>query len=335
VTKLLPAKNDLRGAVVVITGASSGIGRATAVALAERGCRLTLVARRQEGLEETARLCRDAGGEAICLAADVTDETDVDRVVLATLATWDKIDVFINNAGVTLFAKMEDAPFEDHRRVIETNLFGAMLGARAAVPVFRRQGRGILVNVSSVLGEVGHAFVPSYTVSKFAMRGLSEALRNELADEPDIHVVTVYPYAVDTQHFETAANVVGKGARAMPYVQPPERVAEAIVDGIRHPRRSIHVPRAIALGVLLHQIFPSMTERLLLHALERFHFEPLSEPPTEGNLFEPVATVPPRVHGSRLPRISTPRFVVWAAVDLVRSQLADLGLSRRPRHREP
>ena len=326
--KLLPPRSDLRGASVVITGASSGIGRATAVALARQGCRLTLAARREEGLEETARLCADAGGEAICLAVDVTSEPDVERLVQAALATWGKIDVFVNNAGVTLFAKLEDARFEEHRRVIETNVLGAMLVARAAVPVFRRQRRGTLVNVSSVLGEVGHAFVPSYTVSKFALRGLSEALRNELADEPAIQVVTVYPYAVDTQHFETAANVVGRGARAMPFVQPPERVADAIVDGIRRPRRSIHVPRSIELGVLLHQIFPEMTERLLLHALERWHFDPRAQPPTQGNLFDPVEGVQPRVRGTRGPRISPPRFVIWAVLDMLGDKLASI---RRPR----
>src|SRR5690606_38778192 len=102
-----------------------------------------------------------------------------------------------------LFALLEEASFEEHRRVIETNLFGAMLAARAVLPVFRAQGSGVMVNVGSVLSQVGQPFVPSYTISKFGLRGLSEVLRVELADEPAIQVCTLLPYAVDTPHFQS------------------------------------------------------------------------------------------------------------------------------------
>src|SRR5690606_17479042 len=143
-------------------------------------------------------------------------EDAVDALVERTLAAFERIDVWVNNAGVTLFAPLEGAPFEQHRRVIETNLFGPMYAARAVVPIFRRQGRGVMINVGSILGKVGQPFVPSYVISKFALRGLTEALRAELADAPDIHVCSLLPYAMDTPHFESGANRVGRAAHPMP-----------------------------------------------------------------------------------------------------------------------
>src|SRR5690606_9278974 len=143
-------------------------------------------------------------------------EDDVQALAQRTLTEHGHIDVWVNNAGVTLFGSLEDAPLEEHRRVIDTNLWGAIHGARAVVPVFRRQRRGVLVNVGSVLSKIGQPFVPSYVISKFGLRGLSEALRFELADEPDIHVCSVLPYAMNTQHFQSGANYIGWQPRAMP-----------------------------------------------------------------------------------------------------------------------
>ncbi|MEW6270939.1 MAG: SDR family NAD(P)-dependent oxidoreductase, partial [Thermodesulfobacteriota bacterium] len=137
----------LRGKVVVVTGASSGLGRASAVEFASRGAHLVLAARRRDALEKTARMCRSAGGDAVCIPTDVTSEEQVRALADAAVAHHGRIDVWVNNAGVTLFALLEDAPFEEHRRVIETNLFGPMYAARAVVPVFRRQRRGVMINV--------------------------------------------------------------------------------------------------------------------------------------------------------------------------------------------
>lgn len=310
----------LRGKVVVITGASSGLGRETALQLAARGCALVLAARNAEALEDAARACREAGGSAITVVTDVTREDDVDMLARAALATWGRIDVWINNAGVTVFSPLEEGPFEEHRRVVETNLFGAMYGARAAVPIFRAQGHGILINVSSVLGKIGQAFVPSYVVSKFALRGLSEALRVELADEPDIHVCTLYPYAIDTPHFQSAANEIGRMPVAMPPVQSPEKVARAIVDMAEHPRRERHVPRIAALGLALHTIAPKTVEQLLLHSLRTWHFaRGGTESTGEGNLYEP-ASEDAAVHGDRRPQIGTVSFALWALRELARIQ---------------
>ena len=224
--------------------------------------------------------------------------------------------MWINNAGVTLFARIEEAAFAEHRRVIETNLFGAIHGARAVVPIFRRQQRGTLINVCSVLSKVGNPFVPSYTISKFGLHGLSEALRVELAEHPDIHVCTILPYAIDTPHFEDGANVIGLQANAMPPMQSPEKVARALVGLVRHPRRQVFVPRIAALGLAAHWMFPTLAERLLLRALKKFHLG-APELRTEGNLYEP-APGEAATHGHRPPRISTPAFVLWATREMLR-----------------
>jgi short-subunit dehydrogenase len=313
--------HPLRRKVVVITGASAGLGRASAVELAGCGASVVLAARRREDLEQTARLCRRAGGNALVVVTDVTREDDVRRLTEAALAEHGHIDVWINNAGITLFGLLEEAPLEEHRRVIETNLFGAMLCARAVMPHFKARRRGVLINVGSVLSKIGQSFVPSYVISKFGVHGLSEALRAEVADEPDIHVCTIFPYAIDTPHFQSGANYVGLRARAMPPMQSPEKVARAIVDLAARPRREVHVPHAAVLGLALHAALPRTTERLVLHALERWHFDDTPEPMTSGNLHTPTEVNGGQTHGQRKPQLSTARFAGWAALELARIEV--------------
>jgi short-subunit dehydrogenase len=226
------------------------------------------------------------------------------------------VDVWINNAGTTMFAHLDEGDFADHRRVIETNLLAPMYAARLLIPVFRRQNAGTLINVGSVLSEVGQPFVPSYVISKFGLHGLSEAVRTEFAETPAVAVCTVLPYATDTPHFEDGANFTGRQARAMPPAQSPEVVAAAILDLAARPRRQRYVPRYMALGVLLHWMWPEFTERVLRRALQRFHLVG-RQAATRGNLSEPV----PRrgsVRGSRPPLIGVAGLAVWVAADLLR-----------------
>jgi NAD(P)-dependent dehydrogenase (short-subunit alcohol dehydrogenase family) len=302
---------DLREKVVVITGASSGIGRAAAVQFAARGSRLVLGARREDALAETARLCRAAGGEAFIRLTDVTKEADVNALCEFAVEQAGGIDVWVNNAGVTLFSPLDQGPFEEHRRVIETNLYGPIFAARAVVPIFRRQKRGIMINVGSILSKVGQPFVPSYVISKFALRGMSEALRVELADELDVHVCSLLPYASDTEHFESGANELGRDAHAMPPVQSPEKVAAAIVDLAVHPRREVHLPRYAPLGLALHFVLPRATERLLLEVLGKWHFGGAPEPSTTGNLYEPMRP-DGAVHGDRQARLTGFTLMLYA-----------------------
>jgi len=210
-------------------------------------------------------------------------------------------------------------------------VLGSMLCARAVIPVFRQQRRGTLINVGSLLSEVGQPFVPSYVISKFALRGMSEALRAELAEEPDIHVCTLLPFVIDTPHFQTGGNEVGLEAHAMPLMQSPEKVARALVSLAERPRRELHVPRIAPLGLALHWLMPNTTERLLLRALREFHFSDVGQPPTDGNLYAP-SDEPGKRHGDRPPQISTPAFALWTARELVRMELESVRrvLSRKP-----
>jgi NAD(P)-dependent dehydrogenase (short-subunit alcohol dehydrogenase family) len=298
----------VRDSVVVVTGASSGLGRATALELARRGAHVVVAARRADVLREVAREC---GPGALAIPTDVSREADVLGLAAATLAAHGRIDAWINNAGVTYYAELEDGPFEPHRRVLETNVFGAIYGARAVVPVFRRQRRGVLINLGSVLSEIGQAFVPSYTISKFAVRGLSEALRVELADERDIHVCTVLPFALDTPHFQVAANRIGRQPRALPPMQSPETVARAIAELVERPRRVRFVPRAIVLGLVFHTLMPRTAEWLLLDALRRWHLSEDPEQRGDGNLYVPDGHA--QVHGDRPPMLGTGALLAWCA----------------------
>jgi short-subunit dehydrogenase len=302
---------ELQDKVVVITGASSGIGRACALAFADAGCRLVLAARRVDALEETAGLCRERGADAHVVPTDVTVETDLERLRDETIGRFGRIDVWVNNAGTTYFARLDEGDLAAHRRVIDTNLIAPLIATRYVLPVFRLQRAGTLINLGSVLSQVGQTFVPSYVISKFGLKGLSEAVRADVADEPGIHVCTVLPYAVDTPHFEDAANATGKEARAMQPVQEPETVARAVVEVAARPRRQRYVPRYITAGLALHWAWPSATERLLHQALSTFHLVG-RQPATEGNLYAPTKASG-SVHGERRPVIGRTLFAVWVA----------------------
>ena len=301
--------STLRGQTIVITGASSGIGREAAIQFARKGCRVVVAARRLDALAETVRICRGEGAEAVFQVTDVTDEAQVQALADFAIERFGRIDAWINNAGVTLFGLLEKTPFDEHRRVFETNVYGAMYGARAMLPILRAQRRGVIVNIGSILSKVGQAYVPSYVVSKFALRGLSETLRVEMADHPEVHVCTLMPYTVDTPHFESGANHVGRDARALQPIQSPEVVAAALVDLVQHPRRELHVPRYAVLGLWLHELAPRTVERLLLDALREHHFGVQREADSEGTLF--ASHDAGAVHGHRRPLVGTARFFGW------------------------
>jgi NAD(P)-dependent dehydrogenase (short-subunit alcohol dehydrogenase family) len=276
----------LRDSVVVITGASSGIGRAAALRFA--GCRsaVVLAGRRGEALEEVAAACRERGGDAVAVVTDVTDQSAVEALAARAISAYGRIDVWVNNAAVTLFARFEEAPMDAYRRVIETNLFGYIYGARAVLPHFRRQRSGVLINVGSVVGIIGQPYTSAYCLTKFAIRGLGECLRQELLGEP-IHVSTILPSAIDTPLFASAANYTGRAAKPLGPVYDPEQVADAILRVARRPVRELVVGTSGWILAMAHTLSPALTERLMARQVETDHFQDRPEQPTAGNLFEP------------------------------------------------
>lgn len=281
--------------VVVITGASSGIGRATALAFAKKGATVILGARNHMALKEVEHDCISLGGHAIAVPTDVGREEEVMRLAGRASHLANRIDVWVNNAGVHLFGRIEETPAEEYEQVLRTNLLGTIYGARAAIPIFREQGHGVLINVSSLAGCVGQPYASAYVASKWAVRGLSESLRMELADSPGVAVCTVLPATIDTPLFQHAANYTGRAVRALDPVYTPEMVAAAIVDLAVHPKREVFVGGAGRLGALSRAIAPGWTEGIMSRAVERRHFQDIAAPPTTGNLFGP--SVPAMISG--------------------------------------
>ncbi len=275
--------------VVVITGASSGIGRATAQAFAKRGAALVVAARRKDVLEEVAQECRRA--DVLSVPVDVTDEEAVVGLARGAVERFGRIDVWVNNASVGLWGRVTDIPLEDVRRLIDVNLFGYLHGARAVLPMFRAQGSGVLINVGSMVSRATVPYAAPYVMSKHAVRGLAGVIRQELATDgvKGVRVCTVMPGTIDTPFFDNSANYVGRALRAMPPVYSPERVARTIVHLARFPRREVFVGNSARMAAQQEKVAPRTTERLIGSATKHLHLSgDRPQAPTPGNLYEPL-----------------------------------------------
>jgi NAD(P)-dependent dehydrogenase (short-subunit alcohol dehydrogenase family) len=279
---------DLQGSVVVITGASSGIGRASAHAFAREGARLVLASRAAEPLQVVADEAERLGGTAVAVPTDVRDEEAVRALAAGAIERFGRLDVWVNCAGVMAYGRFEAVPAEVFRAVIETNLFGQVHAARAVLPRFRAQGTGVLINLSSVWGRVTTPDVSAYVTSKFAVRAFSECLRHELRDMPDVDVATMLPQAVDTPIFGHAANYAGREVRPVPPMVDPHEVARGIVACARSPKREVTYKRAGRALELAHSLAPGLYERILPSAFEAGNYADATVAATDGQVLRPV-----------------------------------------------
>jgi short-subunit dehydrogenase len=251
---------DLGGRVALVTGASSGIGAATARELARRGARVALFARRKDRLESVAGEIRRAGGEGLVVAGDVTEPATVRAAVGGALQAWGRVDLLVNNAGVGFAAPFEAVTAEELRRLMEVNLVGVLTATQAVLPVMRRQGRGHVINVASIAGRRGAPFRSAYNATKFALVGLSEALRLELRGS-GIHVSLVHPILTESEFHRAEVRKVE--TRRVGPVQSAERVARAIARCARRPRPEVYPYPPARILAVLSVLAPGVTDWLI------------------------------------------------------------------------
>lgn len=229
--------------VAIITGASSGIGRATALSLAEKGLRLSLLARSESVLAEVAEEARDRGAsDARHFVCDVRDEAAVDRAVASTLDHFGRIDVLINSAGLSLNGEVDGYPLEDWRTVIDTNLTGTFLTCRAVVPAMKRRGGGQIINISSGAGRNGIKEMSAYCASKFGVIGFTESFALEVRNH-NIRVSVLIPGSVATDFSRVAKRDGSRdrdegGPREIGYSMTAEEVASVIVAILEQPSQA-------------------------------------------------------------------------------------------------
>ncbi len=270
---------------MVITGASSGIGRATAHAFAQRGARLVLAARGEPGLRDAAAECEALGAEVLVVPTDVGDEARVEALAGAAVARFGRLDVWVGNASVFSYGTVEQTPSAVFREVLETNLLGQVYGARAALPHFRAQGSGVLVVVASLYSKVTSPYLSPYISSKFGLYAFAEVLREELRGEPGLRVVTVLPATIDTPIYQRAANYTGRRVHPLPPVVDPRRVAAAIVRAADRPRREVVVGQVQRLGVAVRAAVPGLYERAVGPVMDLVALRRGAVPATDGAVF--------------------------------------------------
>jgi short-subunit dehydrogenase len=288
-TSQLHLRRQLPGTRVVITGASSGIGRAAALRFAEEGAKVVLAARRKDVIDQLAYECEAIGGQTIAVETDVTDPEAVRQLALRAADAFGGIDVWINNAGTGVFGPYHEADVMLHRKTIEVNLLGTMHGASAVLPIFLRQNHGILINNISLGGWAPAPFAAAYTASKFGLRGFTASLRQELTAFPRIHVCGVFPAMVDTPGFEHGTNVSGKRLDPGPLLYQPDDVADAFVSLAQRPRDETAVGWPARAGQIAYALAPKPTERAVAAVFNWLLSGGRTAANTEGTLMRPGA----------------------------------------------
>lgn len=270
--------------VVLLLGGSSGIGRATAHLLHERGDTVVLASRGKAALEATAA---ELGGAEVH-PVDVRDGDAVQSLVDEVVARHGRLDAVVSTAGVVSYGRFEDVPPEVFDGVLETNLLGAANVARAVVPVLRRQRKGTLVLVGSVLGDIAAPRMTPYVVSKWGVRALGRQLALENRDLPDVHVTVLSPGGVDTPIYVQAANYQGREGRPPMPVDSPEKLARAVVATLDKPRDRVSVGRLNPLMRLGFSLTPRIFDAIVGPLFEVLASKPVAVGPTTGNVLEPV-----------------------------------------------
>lgn len=281
--------------VIVITGASSGIGLTTARSAAQRGAKVVLAARAEDTLKAVAEEISAQGGEAIHVATDVADRARVQCIADAAMARFGRIDTWLNDAGVSIYGKLEEVSEEDSRRLFDTNFWGVVNGSLVALPYLKANG-GALINVGS---EVSEAVIPlqgMYAASKHAVKGFTDALRVELEnDEAPVTVTLIQPTAVDTPYPQHAANYMNKEPKLPTPMIDPQDVADAILHAAEHGDHHIKVGAMSKFNTLVANVVPALADKMSGMQEDRQQYEESPRNP-EGALHATANTG--QTHGS-------------------------------------
>jgi len=255
---------SLAGKVAVVTGASSGVGRAIARAYAQAGAHVALIARGQRGLDAAAREVERLGGEAIALSLDVADSAAVDRAADAVVARWGCIDLWVNNAMISVFSPVSQMKPSEYRRVIEVNYLGYVHGTLAALRHMRSRDAGVIIQIGSALAYRSIPLQSAYCASKAAIRAFTESLRCELIhDRSKIEVTQLHLPAVNTPQFDVVRSRLPGHPRPVAPVYQPEVIADAALWAATHPKREIWVGWPTVKAIVGQRVIPGLLDRYL------------------------------------------------------------------------
>lgn len=277
----------LKEQVFVVTGASSGIGLATALAAGRQGAKVVLAARSADTLLKTVDEMLSGGAKAVCVAADVSVRHEVQKIADAALAHFGRIDTWVNDAGVSIYGRLDEVTEEDSRRLFDINFWGLVNGSLVALPYLKQNG-GALINVGS---EVSDAVVPlqgMYSASKHAVKGFTDALRVEIeeVDKAPVAITLIQPTAVDTPYPEHARNYMNKQPKLPTPQIEAEQVAEAILSAACQHQRYIKVGLGAKLNTLVAKMAPALADKMSAKQAGRQQYDEMPRNP-EGTLNRP------------------------------------------------
>jgi len=284
------ALKPLNQQVIVLTGASSGIGLCTALLAAERGAKLVLVARSANTLADLVAQIRGIGGEAIDVVADVGERDELLAVAQAAISHFGRIDTWINDAGVSIYGRLDEVSENDSRRLFDTNFWGVVNGSLVALPHLKARG-GALINVGS---EVSEAVVPlqgMYSASKHAVKGFTDALRVEIenVDHAPVSITLIQPTAVNTPYPQHAKNYMDKEPKLPTPQIDPRQVAEAILEAAVQGGRDVKVGSMSVLNTTVSKLMPGLADKMAARQVERQQEDAAPRRP-EGTLYQPGIT---------------------------------------------